>query len=90
MVNDESLKDPVLPLGRPTEGSAGKTGTWRTHHPELIEEKCIKCHICWMACPEGTIRIRNDGYPEVELVYCKGCGICVHECPKQALHLVKD
>ncbi|MHA1443773.1 MAG: 4Fe-4S binding protein, partial [Candidatus Hodarchaeales archaeon] len=56
-MNDETeLKGPVLPLGRPTVGSAGETGDWRTIRPVFIEENCIKCYKCWLSCPEGTIR----------------------------------
>lgn len=88
MSDETELKDPVLPLGRPTVGSAGKTGTWRTKKPVLIVEKCTKCLMCWISCPEGTIRFESkDDYPEIDYEYCKGCGICVHVCPKDALRM---
>ncbi len=88
MTNENEMKDPVLPLGRPTIGSAGNTGTWRSSKPVFIEEKCIKCYECWLNCPEGTIRVDADEeYPYVDYVYCKGCGICVHVCPKEALEM---
>ncbi|MHA1973405.1 MAG: 4Fe-4S dicluster domain-containing protein [Candidatus Hodarchaeales archaeon] len=88
MQDDNNLKDPVLPLGRPTIGSAGETGDWRTSKPVFIQENCIKCYQCWLACPEGTIIVDSHGdYPHVDYVYCKGCGICVKVCPKDALRM---
>lgn len=88
-MNDESsLKDPILPLGRPIIGSAGETGNWRSKKPALNEEKCIKCYQCWISCPEGTVRVDGkDQYPYIDYIYCKGCGICVHVCPKDALSM---
>ena len=91
-MNDESdLKDPVLPLGRAIVGSAGQTGAWRTSKPTFVEENCTKCYQCWISCPEGTIRVEaKDEYPEIDYVYCKGCGICVHVCPQDALRMVPE
>jgi len=84
MSDENELKDPVLPLGRPIIGSAGETGDWRTSKPLLTEDYCIKCYLCWVHCPEDTIRVDGpDEFPYVVYVYCKGCGICVHVCPKK-------
>jgi pyruvate ferredoxin oxidoreductase delta subunit len=27
----------------------------------------------------------NGDHYEVDLAFCKGCGICAHECPRKAL-----
>jgi pyruvate ferredoxin oxidoreductase delta subunit len=80
---------------KPVIGEAGKTGSWRTLRPSLIKEKCIVaktgkpvCHICWMCCPEGATR--RTFPPEVNYDYCKGCGICAHECPHKALKMIPE
>ena len=26
----------------------------------------------------------------VDMDYCKGCGICAHECPKKCIEMVKE
>jgi 2-oxoacid:acceptor oxidoreductase delta subunit (pyruvate/2-ketoisovalerate family) len=84
MTDEAEMKDPVLPVGRPTVGSAGETGDWRTMKPVLYEEHCIKCYYCWIHCPEDTIRVETKGeFPYVDYLYCKGCGICVAVCPKE-------
>ena len=68
-------------------GSAAKlkTGDWRSMAPSLDEEKCIKCGICLMVCPEFCISEREDGFFRPDYDYCKGCGICANECPKDAI-----
>lgn len=86
MIDEKDLKDPVLPLGRPTIASAGETGDWRPNkRPKINRELCVKCYRCWQACPEVTILIDEEGWPEVDYKYCKGCLLCAYECPKEAI-----
>ena len=47
---------------------------------------CNACDNCWLFCPDIAISRKNGVYV-VNLDYCKGCGICVHECPRDAIHL---
>ena len=39
--------------------------------------------------PEGCIDKSGD-HLEVDMDYCKGCGICATECPKECIKMVKD
>jgi len=50
---------------------------------------CTECDTCLVYCPEGIIRRRDDdGEPyDVDYTYCKGCGICVEECPRSAMEM---
>ncbi len=80
----------ILPVSKPTEGSMGKTGLWRTFRPVINYDKCIKCLLCWFYCPDIAIKIRDDGYPEIDYRYCKGCGICWHECKVKAISFVRE
>ncbi len=57
-----------------------KTGSWKSMRPILDKQKCIKCGICYIFCPEGCIQEDAEGYFIANLDYCKGCGICPHEC----------
>lgn len=47
---------------------------------------CNLCHNCYLFCPDLAISTRPDkqGY-EINLEYCKGCCICVAECPRGAI-----
>jgi 2-oxoacid:acceptor oxidoreductase delta subunit (pyruvate/2-ketoisovalerate family) len=47
---------------------------------------CNACDNCWVFCPDIAIK-RKDGEYHVDYDYCKGCGICVNECPRDAIHL---
>jgi Pyruvate/2-oxoacid:ferredoxin oxidoreductase delta subunit len=47
---------------------------------------CTRCDTCLVYCPEGIVDRRGDGY-EVDLSFCKGCGICVTECPRAAMEM---
>jgi len=67
-----------------------KTGGWRTFRPVINHEKCIKCLLCWLYCPDESIVITEKGEFEVNLDYCKGCGICAKECPKEAITMVRE
>lgn len=44
--------------------------------------KCLQCDNCWVFCPDMAVkRDGQDGGYTFEDTYCKGCGICAHECP---------
>jgi pyruvate ferredoxin oxidoreductase delta subunit len=80
------LKQDRLAISRPTEGAAGKTGTWRVFRPVVDRKKCNECGLCATYCPDASI----DEELEVDLVFCKGCGICANECPKKAISMVRE
>ena len=65
------------------------TGDWRTQRPLMDESKCIKCGICFLYCPVNSIR-KTDGKFVFNYDYCKGCGICAHECKQQAITMVRE
>jgi len=67
-----------------------KTGDWKVYKPVINYEKCTKCMFCYTYCPDGAIKIREDGFPEPDYDFCKGCGICAEECPVKAIEMVKD
>ncbi|MGC8719068.1 MAG: 4Fe-4S binding protein [Thermodesulforhabdaceae bacterium] len=75
-----------------TPGNAAelRTGDWRTTRPVVDYEKCIKCGRCYIVCPDMVYTPREDGYYELNYYYCKGCGICAEECPKDAIEMVEE
>jgi len=79
----------MIPMSRPKVGASGKTGMWRTERPVLNKDRCTNCLICWIFCPEGTIK-RMDDKVEIDYDYCKGCGICANECVRKAIVMVAE
>ena len=75
---------------RPGSAKDYHTGSWRALRPICDNAKCIKCGICYIFCPEGCISADADGYFVADLDYCKGCGICAHECWPRAIKMVGD
>ncbi|UCG12999.1 MAG: 4Fe-4S binding protein [Deltaproteobacteria bacterium] len=73
-------------------GEAGRTGDWRAKRPIIDLSKCTpcktgkpSCYLCWLYCPDGTV---GRGMPvEIDLTYCKGCGICAEVCPTKAISM---
>lgn len=45
---------------------------------------CNLCGNCWFFCPDGVC-LEAQGRMEADLDYCKGCGVCVEECPRGVL-----
>ena len=82
-----------IPIGgvilEPGSSVKYKTGSWRSFRPVVNHEKCVLCMLCWVYCPDGAVHVRN-GEIEVDLDYCKGCGICAEECPKKAVEMVEE
>ena len=54
---------------------------WRNHKPVWDTEKCVQCGICYLFCPDSAVRLNEEGYYEVDLKYCKGCGLCSRQSP---------
>ena len=77
-------------ITEPGSASQFKTGDWRSRRPVFDFSKCNKCTLCYYYCPEGCIAKTSEGYFEADLFYCKGCGICAEECPKDAVTMVEE
>lgn len=50
---------------------------------------CTQCDTCLTYCPEGIIS-RETGLYQFNEEYCKGCGICVWECPRHAIRMTAE
>ena len=65
------------------------TGEWRFQRPVTKAEKCCQCGWCYIFCPTGCIENRGT-YFGANLDYCKGCSICAHVCPVDAIRMVRE
>jgi pyruvate ferredoxin oxidoreductase delta subunit len=77
-------------LSKPSAGAAGLTGRWRLKRPIMDQEKCNKCLICWLYCPESAIIRDGENRVSINYEYCKGCGICSEVCPSKVITIVKE
>jgi len=83
----------LAPGGVVTEAGNAKSyrsGDWRSERPVWDHDKCIKCGICALFCPEGCVNQNEKGYFEADYYYCKGCGICARECWTQAITMTAE
>jgi len=47
---------------------------------------CNECDYCATYCPEGVLK-RVGHRLEFDYSYCKGCGVCVAECPRNVIFM---
>jgi 2-oxoacid:acceptor oxidoreductase delta subunit (pyruvate/2-ketoisovalerate family) len=52
---------------------------------------CNACELCMIYCADVAIR-RGEGSTrfEIDLEYCKGCGVCAEECPRGAISMTRE
>ncbi len=49
---------------------------------------CFECDNCYGLCPDNAvIKLAPGERYEIDYDYCKGCGICVQECPCGAIEM---
>jgi NADPH-dependent glutamate synthase beta subunit-like oxidoreductase len=52
---------------------------------------CFECDNCYGVCPDNAVIKHGPGKRfDFNLDYCKGCGICVAECPCGAIKMVPE
>ena len=52
---------------------------------------CFECDNCYGVCPDNAVIKLGPGKRfEFNLDYCKGCGMCVSECPCGAIEMVPE
>ena len=51
---------------------------------------CFECDNCFGVCPDNAVVKHEDNTYEFNYDFCKGCGICVRECPCGAIEMVPE
>ena len=52
---------------------------------------CFECDNCFGVCPDNAvIKLGPSQRYEIDYDFCKGCGICVQECPCGAIDMVPE
>ena len=90
---DEWTSD-EFPLGAtiPVAGNSCEyvTGGWRSERPYRDDDKCTQCLLCWVFCPDTSVMVADEKVYDFDYDHCKGCGICAHECPSDAIEMVPE
>jgi NAD-dependent dihydropyrimidine dehydrogenase PreA subunit len=54
----------------------------------IDREKCIRCGTCVNVCPQATIEMGFDTWPEqVAPESCMDCGVCAQSCQGEAIEI---
>ena len=81
------MKDPITGKEggfQPARNATFKKWATRTMRPVVDFDKCIKCTLCWLQCPDSVFDVTPDGLYDANLEACCGCGVCEAVCPVQA------
>ena len=67
------------------------TSNWRVVRPVIDDEKCTRCFSCYISCPDSCWSFNEkEERMEWNWKFCKGCQICINECPADALAAVPE
>ena len=66
---------------RPARNPYFKKYTTRTMRPVIDFDKCIKCTLCWLQCPDSCFDVTPDQTYDLNAEACCGCGVCEAVCP---------
>ncbi len=76
---------------RPVSSELARTGLWRIMRPVIDHERCRRCvWVCGEFCPDNAIKVDAKGFPAIDLDHCKGCLICMAQCPTHAIRAVPE
>ena len=68
-----------------------KTGLWRTMRPVIDYGPCNRCWwVCSTFCPDSAISVDEQGTPHIDYEHCKGCMICVAQCPSHVIQTIPE
>lgn len=68
------------------ERKKGKSG----RKPIKDLNKCQRCGLCWIFCPEGAINKTERKEYEIDYTFCTGCLICEQICPFKAIKGIEE
>ena len=68
---------------------------WRNVRPVLDADACTGCLQCYLYCPDGAIfKVAGQNKAgvsvDIDLDFCKGCGVCAAACKFDALSMAPE
>ena len=91
-----------VPLAHPAERRRSQTAevTLSYSRAQAVAEsdRCMSCGVCngcdncYIVCPDVSVLrdARENGHYSIRTTYCKGCLVCVQECPTGCLEKVPE
>ena len=97
VVSFDELNMADFPHEPAVAGSLGADAT-PTRDQALAEAKrcfncgvCNDCELCMIYCPDVAIKKHSSGHGfSLSYKHCKGCGLCVAECPRGAMTMTRE
>jgi NADPH-dependent glutamate synthase beta subunit-like oxidoreductase len=92
----------TVPLADPAERRRSQTAevTLSYSRAQAVAEsdRCMSCGVCngcdncYIVCPDVSVLrdARENGHYSIRTTYCKGCLVCVQECPTGCLEKVPE
>jgi pyruvate ferredoxin oxidoreductase delta subunit len=86
----EGVTIPAIAVGHAMEDGKGfvpvrntyfKKFSTRTMRPVIDFDKCVKCTLCWIQCPDSVFEVTPEGLYDANMEACCGCGVCEAVCP---------
>jgi len=77
-------------VGTPTDPSDHDAGLWRDVRPVWNRDRCFRCGMCYVSCPDAAIVPAEDGFYQADTLLCKGCGICAETCWNEAISMQSE
>ena len=59
-----------------------------TGSKDVIEDICVGCKVCTIACPFGTVNYNADSGKVIKCDLCGGEPACAEACPTEAITYV--
>ncbi len=56
-----------------------------TSYPDFFLQRCTQCKRCTEECPFGTLNEDAKGTPQLNVLRCRRCGICMGACPERII-----
>ena len=55
---------------------------------DVLEDRCVGCKVCTIACPFGTVNYNKDTGKVIKCDLCGGDPACADACPTEAITFV--
>jgi NADPH-dependent glutamate synthase beta subunit-like oxidoreductase len=93
------VEAPLTPAGeRVTDQRIEVTLAYSEEQAVAESDRCMSCGVCngcdncYIVCPDVSVMrdTRENGHYSIRTKYCKGCLVCVQECPTGCLEKVPE